>query len=300
MLRSINHTNAIKLVHDGGLDIWPTASSCVVGVIGDPIKHSLSPLLHNAAFRELGIDWVSIAFRVKKSDALSALVGIRSMGIAGVSVTMPHKADVVPGLDRCSETAQALGAVNCVTNRDGELTGDSTDGIGFLKSLEHSAGFSPIGQKCMVIGAGGAGRAVALALSSGGASEVVIVNRTKNHGQDLIQLLGSNARLGEVDEASEMDLVVNTTPIGMAETQCFKIKPLVSSDLIRSGQVVADLVYFPQMTSWLQECSARGAITVGGIGMLVYQAAAQLEIWLEHEPPIDAMWEVLERKGIQP
>ena len=135
----------------------PSAASTVVGVIGDPIAHSLSPLLHNAAFAVLGLDWVSVGFTVRAGQAAVALAGIRALGIAGLSVTMPHKEAALAAVDEASTVARRLGALNCVTLRDGRLLGDSTDGQGFIDALRRGGGVDPAGRRCVVLGAGAAG-----------------------------------------------------------------------------------------------------------------------------------------------
>ena len=162
----------------------------MVGVIGHPVRHSLSPLLHNTAFAALGLDWVSLAFEVAPGEAAAALGGMRALGVAGLSVTMPHKAEVAALVDECSEVAATLGAVNCVTNRDGTLRGDNTDGAGFLASLERAVGLSPEGRRCLVVGAGGAARAVVLALAGAHAAAVAVVNRTSARAAGVAALAG--------------------------------------------------------------------------------------------------------------
>ncbi|MHB8329495.1 MAG: shikimate dehydrogenase family protein, partial [Acidimicrobiales bacterium] len=133
---------------------WPTAASPVVGVIGDPVGHSMSPLLHSAAFEAMGLDWVSLGFRVPGGQAAAALAGARALGMMGLSVTMPHKADAFAAVDECSSVARRLRSVNCVNVRHGRLMGDCTDGEGFVASLRRGPGFDPAGRRCLVIGAG--------------------------------------------------------------------------------------------------------------------------------------------------
>src|ERR1019366_8376400 len=154
---------------------WTDARTTVVGVMGYPVRHSLSPILHNAAFAALGLNWVSVAFEVAGGKAAAALDGMRALGVAGLSVTMPHKADVAAVVDECSAVATQLRAVNCVLNRDGRLYGENTDGAGFLASLARSAHFDPAGKQCLIIGAGGAAKAVTLALADAGAASVTAV-----------------------------------------------------------------------------------------------------------------------------
>lgn len=268
---------------------WPVASSVVVGVMGDPVSHSLSPLLHNAAFAALGLDWASVAFPVRAGGTAGALGGIRALGIRGVSVTMPHKTDAARLADGLSATAHALGAVNCLSLEDGVLTGHNTDGEGFLASARRGAGFEPAGRRCLVAGAGGAARAVVLALAEVGAAEVAVVNRTPARAEAAAALAGARGRVGRPEDAGAADLVVNATPAGMAGV-AGAARPPVPAALLGPGQVVVDLVYEPRVTPWLGEAVARGATGVGGLGMLVHQAAAQLALWTGRDVPVEAMW----------
>jgi shikimate dehydrogenase len=289
----------------------------LVGVIGSPIAHSLSPVLHQAAFAALGLDWRSLAFEVPAGEAAAALAGMGEHGIVGLSVTMPHKADVAALVPAQSDVSARLGAVNCVLNRDGALFGTNTDGEGFVASLLRGAGFSAAGRRCLVVGAGGAARAVVLALAESGASEVAVLNRTVARAVAVAELAGGAGRViepGAGDRATsrgrgpdleevvaQADLVVNATPVGMAggtgdegstaagsagSTSTWIVPP----ELLHPGQVAADLVYVPRPTAWLAAAAEAGATTVDGLGMLVHQAAAQLALWTGLEPPVDAMW----------
>jgi shikimate dehydrogenase len=280
----------------------------LVGVIGSPVSHSLSPLLHNTAFAALGLGatWRSYAFEVPPGEAARALTAMRSGGLTGLSVTMPHKGDVAKLVDSCSETARRLGAVNCVVLReDGTLFGANTDGEGFVASLARSVGFDPRGSRCVVIGAGGAARAVILALADAGAAQVAVVNRTPERAvgaADLARPVGVAVPAGDrVDleaAVAEADLVVNATPVGMALPVVDAGRGgggagqwLVPPGLLGAGQVAADLVYAPRLTWWLAAARKAGATTLDGLGMLVHQAAAQLVLWTGLEPPVEAMWE---------
>jgi shikimate dehydrogenase len=279
----------------------PDANTTVVGVIGSPVRHSLSPLLHNTAFAEMGLNWISLAFEVAPGLAAVALEGMRALGLAGLSVTMPHKADAAAAVDECSEVAMRLGAVNCVVNRNGRLRGENTDGAGFIASLARGAGFDPEGWRCLVIGAGGAARAVVLALAESGAADVAVVNRTPERAAEVAALAGSRGRVAETDEAdvAQAELVVNATPVGMAGSATGPDDEgwLVPPGLLHQGQVVADLVYAPRPTRWLAAAADAGARTVDGLGMLVHQAAAQLELWTGMDPPADAMWRAVESRA---
>lgn len=278
---------------------WPSAASTIVGVIGDPIAHSLSPLLHNAAFDALGLDWVSVAFAVAEGRVTDALAGIRALGLAGLSVTMPHKQAAAAAVDECSPVAERLGAVNCVVARDGRLVGESTDGPGFLSSLRRGSGFDPAGRRCVVVGAGGAARAIVLALAGAGAGEVVVVNRTPGRAAQAADLAGEVGRVGTVEDVAHADLVVQATPVGMAGTARTAEPPtdqppptasLIDAELLHRGQLVADVVYHPAVTPLLAAARTRGADTLGGLGMLVHQAAYAIELWTRHDAPVEAMW----------
>jgi shikimate dehydrogenase len=287
----------------------------LVGVIGSPILHSLSPLLHNAAFVALGLGdrWRSLAFEIPAGRAplADALDDMRVHGFTGLSVTMPHKADASALVDVPSEGAARLAAVNCVHNRDGVLHGTNTDGEGFVAALARGAGFSAADRRCLVVGAGGAARAVVLALADAGAAEVAVVNRTASRALAAAELAGAVGRVAELPEAdgpgheatvAQAHLVVNATPIGMAGgggsmdgaggrvVGGGSLEWPIAPELLHAGQVVADLVYVPRPTPWLVAASALGALTVDGLGMLVHQAAAQLALWTGLEPPVDAMW----------
>lgn len=256
--------------------------------MGDPVAHSLSPLLHNAAFDALGLDWVSVAFRVPAGRAGDALVGMRALGLAGLSVTMPHKQDAAAAVDECTPEAARLGAVNCVVPRRGRLVGESTDGAGFLASLRRGAGFDPAGRRCVVLGAGGAARAVISALAGAGASEVAVVNRTPDRAAAAAALAGPAGRSAGPDAVAEADLVVQATPVGMPSVG--PPSSPVDPGLLHAGQVVADLVYHPAVTPLLAAAKARGALPLGGLGMLVHQAALAIEHWTGRQAPVEAMW----------
>ncbi len=271
-----------------------SAATTVVGVIGDPVAQSLSPRLHNAAFAELGLDWVSVGFRVPGGQAAAALAGARAMGIRGLSVTMPHKEAVAGLVDRRSPVADRLGAVNCVVFDD-ETLGDNTDGAGLVAALRRGAAFDPAGRGCLVVGAGGAARAAVAALADAGAAQVVVVNRTGGRGASAAALAGAVGRPGVPGDAAHCDLVVNATPLGMGAADGPAPAPVwpIDPGLLGPGQTVVDLVYHPPMTAWLRAARERGATVVNGLGMLVHQAALQLAVWTGAEPPLEAMWAAL-------
>ncbi|HVA04839.1 MAG TPA: shikimate dehydrogenase [Acidimicrobiales bacterium] len=266
--------------------------------MGDPVAHSLSPLLHNAAFDALGLDWVSVAFPVAAGHSAAALEGIRVLKIAGLSVTMPHKEDAYALVDETTPVARRLGAVNCVTWRDGSLVGDSTDGEGFLAALRRDAGFDPDAKRCAVIGAGGAARAVILALAGAGAAEVVVLNRTPARAEVAAALAGPVGRVGSAADVVDAELVVQATPLGMARREGSGSGQLpFDAQSLHLGQVVADLVYHPRQTPLLEAARARGAVAVGGLGMLVHQAALALERWTGRAVPVEALWAAVEARS---
>ena len=268
-----------------------SAATTVVGVIGDPVAHSLSPLLHNTAFAELGLDWVSVGFRVEAGRTAEALVGARALGVRGLSVTMPHKDEVARLVPRRSSLAERLGAVNCLVDTGEAWRGENTDGAGLLAALGHRDGFTPAGRRCLVVGAGGAARAVVASLADAGAAEVIVVNRTPERAAAALALAGAVGRLGEPDDAPSCDLVINATPVGMAggavgDGPGWPIDP----SLLHAGQRVVDLIYHPSETPWMAAARSRGATVDNGLGMLVHQAALQLAAWTGLEPPVGAMW----------
>ena len=258
-------------------------------MIGSPVARSLSPALHRAAFAAAGLDWAYLAFEVAPGRAPAAVDGMRALtGFDGLSVTHPHKLDVAEALERRSPTADALGAVNTVVrDPDGELAGHNTDGGGFLRSLADT-GFDSAGRSCLLVGAGGAARAVAWALAAAGAAEVVVVNRTPERAAMLASLAGPAGRVGRAEEAAGCDLVVNATPLGMAGRTGDEL-PIDPSHL-HAGQLVMDLVYDPAITPLLDAAEGRGAQAVNGLGMLVHQAALQFTLWTGEAAPLDAMF----------
>ncbi len=266
-----------------------SAATAVVGVMGDPVSHSLSPLLHNTAFAAMGLDWVSVGFPVPAGRAGDALVGAGALGIRGLSVTMPHKDAVTAVVDRRSPAVDLLGAVNCLVREDDGWFGDNTDGPGFVASLRRRH-FDPAGTRCLVVGAGGAARAVIAGLAGAGAGEVIVVNRSPERAETAAALAGAAGRVGLGSDAGSCHLVVNATPLGMDGTGQGDTAWPVDPALLHTGQVVVDLVYHPWSTPWMEAARSRGARVTNGVGMLVHQAALQLARWTGTDPPVEAMW----------
>ena len=267
-------------------------STVLVGVIGNPVKHSLSPAILNAAFREAEMNWVYTAFETREEKLVDAIEGIRALGIAGLSVTMPHKAKVFPLMDEISDSAQMLGVVNCIVNDGKKLKGYNTDGDGFLDAVAHDSGLNMVGKKVLIIGSGGSARSIIYSLSKAGVGEIAVINRTKKKALDALELAGPVARYVEEDKISEVaaeaDLVVNATPIGMSDagtTTKFPIEP----NLFSEGQLAVDLIYHPLSTPWMEALKNRKVEVYGGLSMLIFQAAKAFKLWTGQEAQVDAM-----------
>ena len=264
----------------------PQGTTSVYGVIGDPVRHSLSPTLHNAAFAATGIDAVYVAFAVSAGRAPDALRAMRVMDIGGLSVTMPHKTPVAHAVDEASPDVVALDAANTVLRvRGGRLRAESTDGPGCVDALL-AAGCDPAGRRCIVIGAGGAGRSVVLALARHGAAEIAVVNRDDERAAAAIALAGPVGVRRSVDAVDAAEIIINATPQGMGDvTDALPLDP----ERLSAGQVVNDLVYHPLETALLSAALARGLKVVDGLGMLLYQAARQFTLWTGELAPVDEM-----------
>ena len=268
-----------------------TGATRIAAVIGSPVRHSLSPALHNAAFRQLGLDWVYTAFEVSPGEAQAALDAMRTFRLGGLSVTMPHKEAVANAVDSLDPAAAALRSVNTVVPQaDGSLKGYSTDGAGFVASLA-AAGVMVAGRTVCVLGAGAAARSIIDELGRSGAARVAVVNRTAASADDAASLAGDRGVVGGIAEVSDADIVINATSVGMGgdEMPC-------DPTLLRAGQAVADIVYHPRETALLRAAKAVGAVTVEGLGMLVHQAALQQQLWHGHLPDVAVMAAAAERE----
>ncbi len=286
------------MIHQRSMSVfpWPTGVTKVFAVIGDPIDHSLSPVLLNAAFTAAKLDAVFVALKVTREHLESACYGIRSAGIAGLSVTMPHKESIIGHLDRVTERARRLNSVNCVFWDDGELVGDSTDGPALVSSLESDLTESIAGKSVMIMGTGGAARAIVLSLEEAGVSEIVVVGRRDEAVSKVVALGRPVARAGTVQDARNVDIIINATSVGMAETNGEGRSP-IPAELIESRHFVCDIVYYPAVTPLLADARAAGARYSNGIGMLAHQAARAFWIWTGHEPPLDVMLHVVHSRG---
>ncbi|MGH2775778.1 MAG: shikimate dehydrogenase [Actinomycetota bacterium] len=261
-----------------------------VGVLGWPLDATLSPLMHNVAFRRLGLDWIYLRWPVAPASLGDAVRGLRALGADGANVTMPHKEAIVEHLDSLDADAEAIGAVNTVRRSGEELVGHNTDIAGFSEFLVEDAGFQPNGANALVLGAGGAARAVVKSLSNLGAGDITIAARNPERGALVAALADDgtrSARAIDWDDAAGsaegVDLIVNATPIGM------RGEGLLSQVTFKANQCVIDLIYSPPTTPLIERARATGASGWGGLGMLVRQAAASFAIWTGRPAPLDAM-----------
>lgn len=279
----------------------------VCGILGYPIGHSFSPAMHNAAFHALGLDFVYVPFSVPPNRLSMAVEAVRALGLVGVNVTIPHKQAVVPFLDEISEEARLIGAVNTIVHKDGRLLGDNTDGKGFLRALQEQTGFHAAGKTVLILGAGGAARAVAVRLALSGVGRIFLANRSKERAEVLAALLRENtgvvaavvpwpghedgATVAATDILPVADLLVQTTPVGMSSQRDALVSLPLSA--FAPGQVVCDLIYNPAETLFMKRAAQSGAIVLNGIGMLLYQGVLSFQMWTGKTAPVEVMREGL-------
>ena len=270
-------------------------------LIGDPVEQSLSPAIHNAAFRALGLNCAYIALRVPKPMLTDAIAGVRALGIAGLNVTIPHKIGIVGLLDELDESAALVGAVNTVKNDRGKLIGFNTDGEGALRALEEKIGYVK-GKKVVLLGAGGAACAIAFSLARAGA-RLTIANRTVPRARALASTIEQKLRvnvevasLGRAELTKALknaDVLINATSVGMHPKTN---KTLVSASMMHRRLVVYDIVYEPLRTKLLREARRAGGEIIDGLGMLVHQGALAFEIWTDKRAPIKIMGAAAKRE----
>jgi shikimate dehydrogenase len=271
-------------------------------IIGDPVDHSLSPAIHNAAFSSLGLNCSYISFRVQEGQLKNSLDSLRAINIGGFNVTMPHKVRVLEYVDQYDKTVELVGAANTVKNEDGKFCAYNTDVLGFIKPLRQR-GIDFSGFEVTILGAGGAARAIAVALAGErGIANINIVNRNTDRSKELANLLkklGLKASIVSSDNiqniASKSNLIINTTPLGMEDEQS-----LIKSSSIRKDAIVYDIVYKPINTNLLESARTAGAKVVYGYEMLLEQAIASFKIWFQRDPPIEPMKKVLFGKFGEP
>ena len=281
------------------------ATTRIYGIFGHPVSQSLSPAMHNAAFTYLGLDCVYLAFDVDPRNVAQAVSSIRALGLCGINVTIPHKQSVMAGLDEIASEASMVGAVNTIVNENGRLKGYNTDVSGVLRALHSELEFAPRGKNVFIVGAGGASRAVIVAMCTGGARSVSIVNRTYLKAQKLSgefspqfgSVAFSAASLDDTDRVAELiaqaDIVINCSSAGMGD-----IEPLcLPLDLLGEDCVVYDLVYKPPVTPLVRDSRVLGLKSESGLGMLLYQGVDAFEIWTGEDAPVEVMREALSVPG---
>ncbi|MCY3740422.1 MAG: shikimate dehydrogenase [Candidatus Poribacteria bacterium] len=277
-----------------------TGHTRIVGVIGDPVEHSRSPQMHNAAFAKAGLDYVYVPFHVRPNDLSDAIAGFKATNVVGINVTLPHKQAVISHLTSISREAELIGAVNTLTFTDDGIHGDNTDAPGVLRALEENGNMSvPVGENVVVLGAGGAARAVVVALALAGVALITIANRTVEKAislaEEMRQKTGISMQgLGFADPrlpvaVRESMLLINTATVSMDATHPL----LISADWLQPHTVVYDIVYTPPVTPLMRAAAVRGCETLGGIGMLVHQGAIAFETWTGIAPCTEIMHQAL-------
>jgi shikimate dehydrogenase len=266
----------------------------VCGVIGDPIEHTLSPTIHNAAFNHLKLDFVFLAFHVKAAELENAIHGMRSLGIHGLNVTMPHKSAIISSLDKVDSAVQFLGSANTILNRDGRLSGFNTDGVGALYALREN-GVELADKKVLLLGAGGAAKAIAFSFAQE-AGSLCILNRVPEKATVLADAL--NSMFGKEIEGGALspsavqknmqdsDILVNATSVGMHPNIN---QSIVAPQWLKANLAVMDIVYNPAETKLAKDAKAAGAKVISGVEMLIYQGAASFKIWTGKLAPIEVM-----------
>ncbi len=272
-----------------------------LGVIGHPLKQSLSPIFQQAALDHLRLDILYEAWPTPEDGLTTRVTGLRAPSVLGANVTIPHKQAVLPLIDEIDELARKVGAVNTIVNRDGRLHGYNTDVTGFMRALREDAGFDPAGRRALVAGAGGAASAVVAALIEAKAASVTVINRTASRAtrliEDLWPISGDTALNAPPDGYGSWaaslvgrDLLVNCTSVGSAGSPEEKESP-VPIDLLRSDLLVYDLIYHPAKTPLMEAVRHRGGRVLGGLPMLIYQGAASFELWTGREAPLGIMFD---------
>lgn len=277
----------------------------LTGIIGFPLEYTLSPAIFNAVYQQMGMNCCYVSLPVPPADLAGALNGLKVVGFKGVNVTMPHKEAVLSLLDELDESAAKAGAVNTIYFDEGRSFGYNTDGQGFLNAFSDEFSFQPSGRNVLIIGAGGAARAIAVSLALAGTSEMTVVNRTQERARSLAELVKRNvpgcriavASLGVdmTDLLKKTDLIINATSVGMGD-EADRVP--IDIDLINDKHYVFDLIYDPDETLFLKGARERGARTANGLKMLVHQAAIAFKIWTGLDMPVEAVLARLQHKQI--
>lgn len=280
-----------------------SAETGLIALLGNPAKHSISPKMHNFAFKQLGLDYVYLAFEVKEDQLYESVQGLKSLGAIGFNVTMPYKESVIPFLDDVTEEAKLCEAVNTVKNDHGRLIGYNTDGMGFVMALNEE-GVKIQGKKFSVIGAGGAAKSIVIRLAMEGASAITLFNRSQASANHLVQVIRDNIpdcriNWSEIDMAKmktacrESEALINTTNVGMGEL--INKSVVTDSGVFHKGLLVADIIYSPPKTRLLEEAEKSGCRIMNGLGMIVGQGALAFHIWTGKEMPIALVKEAVIR-----
>lgn len=273
----------------------------LVGAFGNPIDENPTGVMEEAAFAAKGLNYRYLTVKVEKDDLEAAMNGVKAFNMRGINLTIPHKVQVLQYLDELSEAASIIGAVNMVVNKDGKLFGENTDGKGFLISLENE-GVSVDGKQVVILGAGGAARAISVECALAGAAKIIIVNRNTERGEELVKLIQektpAEAQYVSWDQPyhvePDTDILINATCIGLYPN--VNSKPNVDYDTVTNKMVVSDVVFNDPNTLFLQEAAKRGAHTINGLGMLVNQGALNFTLWTGEEAPIKVMTETLKNE----
>jgi shikimate dehydrogenase len=271
----------------------------LTGVFGFPVDENPTVVMIEAAFKALDLPWRYLNLKVPPDDLAAAVKGLRAMGFRGINLTIPHKCEVIQYLDEVADDARIMGAVNTVYIEQGRLIGANTDGKGFLRALNDDAQVNPAGKKFLILGAGGAARAISVELALAGAAQIVIVNRNEARGRELAALLvehtGAHATYqpwaDHLAIPGDVDVLVNATSIGLYPDVAEM--PSLNYETIRSGLVVCDVIPNPPRTRFLEAAEARGALTLDGLGMLVYQGAIAFKLWTGKDAPVEVMKQAL-------
>ena len=274
----------------------------VYGILGDPVSHSLSPVMQNMAMKAAGLDAVYLPFHVTPQDLSAAVEGLRALRVGGVNITLPHKQQIIHLLDRVDADATLIGAVNTVVRYEAELIGFNTDGLGFIRSLQEDVGFVPAGKRVLLLGAGGACRAAAVALLRSGVNNLSIVNRNKARAEQLIERISAVfpaqrirahgfGDAGYLNDLERADLVVNTTSIGLKGEE-ISFCPLAK---VKASASIYDMVYSLAETPFVRVAKARGLVAADGLGMLAGQGEEAFYKWFDFRPQNGLMKTCLQR-----
>lgn len=280
-----------------------TGKTQLTGLLGTPVSHSISPIMHNESFAKLGLDFAYLAFNVGNEGVKSAVEGLRTLNARGFNVTMPNKTVICQYLDKLSPAAELAGAVNTVVNDNGVLTGHITDGTGYMRSLKE-AGIDIIGKKMTIVGAGGAATAIEIQAALDGVKEISIFNikdeffeRAKKTVQDINEKTNCKVTLFDLEdketlrrEIAHSAILTNATGVGMKP---YEGQTYIEKSMLRSDLIVSDVIYNPEKTALLEMAEEMGCTTINGLGMLLWQGARAFEIWTGKEMPIDYIKEIL-------